>query len=154
MTRSATNVLFAIRNLASLFITRSEEPTTLETLIAYTNDRGRWEKAHGLFDQIRSKTNKASKHGNETLEAQYLFEEVCAKTIYNLGRYSAPFDPDSPYWVVPNALRAGELMGFSDSEILDQIMPKDTADSIAATHNQTGAEQDGGGQAATRFEST
>ncbi len=121
MTISATKVLSAIRNLALLLSTRSEDPGTLQTIISYTNDRGRWEKAHGLFDQIRSKTNKASRRGDKTLEAQYLFEEACVKTLYNLGRHSAPFDPDSPYWIIPNALRAGQLLGFNDSDILNQI---------------------------------
>jgi len=122
MKRSATNVLFAIRNLATLFLSRSEDPTTLKTIIALTNDRGRWEKSHGLFNEIRSKNSKASGRGDETLEAQYMFEEVCVKTLYNLGRYSAPFDPDSPYWIIPNALRAGELLGYTASDILDQII--------------------------------
>ena len=122
MNRSATNVLFAIRNLATLFSSRSEDPATLGIIIEFTNDKGRWQKAHGLFYQIRSKTSKASLRGAETLEAQYRFEEVCVKTLYNLGRYSAPFDPDSPYWIIPNALRAGEFLGFSASDILDQII--------------------------------
>ncbi len=125
MSRSPVNVLFAIRNLATLLSSRSEDPATLRTIIEFTNDKGRWQKAHGLFDEIRSKASRASTRGDETLEAQYRFEEVCVKTLYNLGRYSAPFDPDSPYWIIPNALRAGELLGIEASEILDQIKVAD-----------------------------
>jgi hypothetical protein len=138
MNRSATNALFAIRNLATLLAARSEDTATLRTIIDFTNDRGRWQKAHGLFDQIRSKISKAMSRGDETLEAQYRFEEVCVKTLYNLGRYSAPFDPDSPYWIIPNALRAGELLGFTDSEILDQIK---VADETGESTKNTQAEQ-------------
>ena len=131
MNVSSTNVLIAIRNLATLFVTRSKDTATLRTIIDFTNDRGRWQKAHGLFDQIRSKTSKASLRGDQTLEAQYRFEEVCVKTLYNLGRYSAPFDPDSPYWIIPNALRAGELLEFTASEILDQIkVTNETSESL------------------------
>ncbi len=128
MNRSATKALFAIRNLATLLAARSEDTATLRTIIDFTNDQGRWQNAHGLFDQIRSKTSKALSQGDETLEAQYRFEEVCVKTLYSLGRYSAPFDPESPYWIIPNALRAGELLGFSASEILDQIKVADEID--------------------------
>ena len=131
MNVSSTNVLIAIRNLATLFVTRSKDTATLRTIIDFTNDRGRWQKAHGLFDQIRSKTSKASLRGDQTLEAQYRFEEVCVKTLYNLGRYSAPFDPDSPYWIIPNALRAGELLELTASEILDQIkVTNETSESL------------------------
>jgi hypothetical protein len=139
MERSATNALFAIRNLATLLAERSEDTATLRTIIDFTNDRGRWPKAHGLFDQIRSKTSKALLRGDEKLEAQYRFEEVCVKTLYNLGRYSAPFDPDSPYWIIPNALRAGELLGFTTSEILDQIKLDD--ETSESTRNTQEAEQ-------------
>ena len=125
MNVSSTNVTIAIRNLATLFVTRSKDTATLRAIIDFTNDRGRWEKAHGLFDQIRSKTIKASRRSDKILEAQYRFEEVCVKTLYNLRRFSSPFDPDSPYWIIPNALRAGELLGFTNSEILDQIKTAD-----------------------------
>ena len=124
MNRSATNVLFAIRNLATLFAAHSKDTETLQTIIDYTNDRGRWAKAHGLFDQIRSKTGKATRTGETALEAQYRFEEVCVKTIYNLGRYSAPFDPDSPYWIIPNAIAAGDHIGLAQRDILEQIFPQ------------------------------
>jgi hypothetical protein len=124
MKRSATNALFAIRNLATLFLAHSKDTDTLRTIIDYTNDRSRWEKAHGLFDQIRSKAGKATRDGDSALEAQYCFEEVCVKTIYNLGRYSAPFDPDSPYWIIPNAIAAGDQIGLSPLDILEQIAPQ------------------------------
>ena len=39
----------------------------------------------------------AERNGDQVLEAQYLFEEACAKALFNLSYPSAPFDPDSPY---------------------------------------------------------
>ncbi len=124
MNISATNVISAIRSLATLFLEHSKDIETLLTIIDYTNDRSRWEKAHGLFDHIRSKAAKAARRGDSALEAQYRFEEVCVKTIYNLGRYSAPFDPDSPYWIIPNAIAAGDRIGISALDILEQITPQ------------------------------
>jgi hypothetical protein len=50
-------------------------------------------------------------------DCQYLFEEACAKTLYNLTDTDAPFDDDSPYWIVPNALSLARRMSIDESEI-------------------------------------
>ena len=81
-------------------------------------DHSRWSKAHGLFDRIRRKTLVAERAGDQTLTAQYLFEEICAKTLYNLSGSSAPFDADSPYWIVPNAFALARRIGVEASEVL------------------------------------
>jgi hypothetical protein len=52
------------------------------------------------------------------LEGERLFEESCAKTLYNLSGESAPFDADSPYWIVPSAFALARRVGIDDSEIL------------------------------------
>ena len=54
-------------------------------------------EAHALFRSIRTKTLEAERTKDAVLTAQYLFEEICAKTLYNMSISSAPFDPDSPY---------------------------------------------------------
>jgi len=56
----------------------------------------------------------------ETLDelAASLFEEICAKTLYNLSGAPAPFDPDSPYWIVPNAFALARRVGIEPAEIL------------------------------------
>jgi len=46
--------------------------------------------------------------------AQHAFEEICAKTLYNLTREPAPFDPDSPFWVLPLAVGLGFRLGVTD----------------------------------------
>jgi hypothetical protein len=56
--------------------------------------------------------------GRSPLEAQYLFEEVCAQTLYNMSGEPAPFDADSPYWIVPNALHAAKKMGIETSRVV------------------------------------
>jgi hypothetical protein len=91
------------------------------TGFAAVADRGKWDKAHGVFNQIRSKSAKAGRSGKPTAMAQYLFEEVCAKTLYNLSGNSAPFDADSPYWVVPNAIAFARLVGVKEQEVLSRI---------------------------------
>jgi hypothetical protein len=63
------------------------------------------------------------RQGNQMLEAQYQFEEFCAKTVYNLSGESAPFDADSPYWIVPSAFRLARMLQIDDQEILQIIAP-------------------------------
>lgn len=107
--------------LVELFAARSSEASTLQELIQILPQRDRWKQAHSLFDRIRKKSLEASKQGNHVLESQYLFEEVCAKTIYNLSGQPAPFDADSPYWIIPNAVALARQLGIEDKQILDLI---------------------------------
>lgn len=107
-----------ISRLLELFSSRCSERETLDWLRVAVSDKAKWAKAHGVFGHIRNKTLKAKRSGNASLQAQYRFEEVCAKTLYNLSREPAPFDPDSPYWVVPNAIALARHIGVSEAEVL------------------------------------
>ena len=107
-----------VEKLVELFAERCKDRGTLDELAAMAADRGRWSKAHGLFGRIRQKTLVAERAGDRTLAAQYLFEEICAKTLYNLSGEPAPFDADSPYWIVPNAFALARRIGIDDTEVL------------------------------------
>jgi hypothetical protein len=104
--------------LIELFADRCRERETLDELTKMVANHGDWTKAHALFGRIRQKTLRAEREGNRTLGAQYLFEEICAKTLYNLSYSSAPFDPDSPYWIVPNAFTLARQLGMEQSDVL------------------------------------
>jgi hypothetical protein len=119
--KAPVHVVIAIRKFAELLKSKTSDYGTLDVIIAYTHDRGRWQKAHGLFDQVRAKTIKASSRGDTKMEAQYRFEEACVKTLYNLGGFSAPFDSDSPYWILPRALCAAEHFGIDRDTVLASI---------------------------------
>ena len=110
-------ILGGIRELCVLFTTQCEDKTTLEQLIGMVDDRSRWRGAHNLFQQIRAKTLKAEARKDKLALHQYYFEEACAKALYNLSGEPAPFDADSPYWVVPNALKLARMVGIDESEI-------------------------------------
>ena len=84
-------------------------------------EKHRWEKAHGLHTTIRDRTSRAEKNGNRVQQAQYLFEESIAKTLYNLTRSSAPFDPDSPYWVIKNALSLSKELEVPLQDVVDIV---------------------------------
>jgi hypothetical protein len=107
-----------IERMLVLFSAHCVDRDTIDELIEVVRDPSTWRKAHNLFQKIRKKTLTANSSKNMEIEAQYLFEEICAKVLYNLSGDPAPFDADSPYWLVPNAIAFGRHAGVSESEVL------------------------------------
>jgi hypothetical protein len=107
-------VTAAIRGLIAALKPRCIEVRTLDQLADVVEDHARWRTCHDLFQRIRKKTLPAQSAGDKLLEAQYLFEEVCAETLYNLSREPAPFDSDVPFWISPNASYLGRTLNISD----------------------------------------
>ena len=110
--------------LIALFVAHAPDPASLEELDRLVREKARWPKAHGIHSNIRSKTVAAERRDDAAAAAQYWFEEACAKTIYNLTNSSAPFDPDSPYWVVPRALRLARALGLNRDLVLAIVDPE------------------------------
>lgn len=110
-----------IKQLIALFAPRCNDRGTMERLRRMIDDRSTWDKSRALFDDIRLKTLKAEKRHDHQAEVQYRFEEVCAKTLYNLTRQPAPFDPDSPYWIVPNALALAKAVEIDVQEVANIV---------------------------------
>jgi hypothetical protein len=106
-----------MKQLIELFAARSRDRSTLDELLRMLGDRRTWPKGHDLFQRIRQKTLAAERRSDSLADCQYLFEEVCAKTLYNLSGEPAPFDADSPFWIVPNALSLARRMKIDESEI-------------------------------------
>lgn len=104
-----------------LFAPYCRDSETLDQLHRMLGNRGTWTNAHDLFDHIRRKTLKAERAKKHALICQYLFEEICAKTLYNLSGKSAPFDADSPYWIIPNAIYFARAVGVADAEIVNIV---------------------------------
>jgi hypothetical protein len=86
------------------------------------NDKSRRKEAHALFSEIRLKTLAAEKRNDQLALAQYDFEEICAKTLYNMTHEPAPFDPDSPFWVLPLALELGQILGITDAGEISPLL--------------------------------
>ncbi len=110
-------MLAHITQLIELFAPHCPDRSTLDELHRLVSDKRSWHKAHDLFDRIRQKTLAAESRGDSRADCQYLFEEVCAQALYNLADTDAPFDPDSAYWIVPNALSLAHRIGIHESEI-------------------------------------
>lgn len=107
-----------IRQLLDVVASGVSDRETIDELFRVIDDRRRWKEARDLFSRIRDKTLRADASGDQKLIAQYCFEEICAKSIYNQSGDSAPFDPDSPFWVVPLALHAARELGIDRERVL------------------------------------
>lgn len=106
--------------LVEVFAARVEDRSTLDELHRMIGDDSSWHRAHDLFDRIRDKTLAADRSDAQA-STQYCFEEVCAKTLYNLTDTDAPFDEDAPYWVVPGALSLARRLGIDETEIINIV---------------------------------
>lgn len=107
-----TNIIAAMLEMLAVFEGACKDVDTLGRLRKIASDRERWAGAHSLFQEIRQKTLKAEKAGDPATLAQYAFEEICAKTLYNLSGSTAPFDADSAFWIVPLGVALGREIGF------------------------------------------
>lgn len=110
-------MLTAMKHLIDRFARHCDDRSTLDELRRMVDDENSWQKAHDLFRRIRGKTLEAERRKDELADCQYLFEEACAKALYNLSDTDAPFDEDSPYWIVPNALSLARRLGIHESEV-------------------------------------
>lgn len=112
----------AIKRLVEILEAHSSDRSTLDELHRMTGDRGSWKRAYDLFQRIRRKSLDANRRGDTKLEVVFGFEEACAKTLYNLSGESAPFDADSPYWVIPNVLAAARCLEIDEHDIITAVM--------------------------------
>ena len=108
-----TNILTEMFSMLTLFASKCTDKTTLRKLIELANDPARLSEGHVLFEEIRGKTLAAEKRKDESAVVQYAFEEMCAKTLFNLTHPAAPFDADCAFWVLPWAVHLGARLGIS-----------------------------------------
>lgn len=118
----AGGLLKTTSGLIALFHPHCQDTQSLDRLLRIIDDRGLRRSAYDLFRGIRQKTLKADRTGDKRAQAQYLFEEACAKTLYNLTRPSAPFDPDAPFWIIPKALALAQVLDLDTNEVLASIL--------------------------------
>src|SRR5215467_3747491 len=122
MTRRPTDIITALLAPLLFFEGRCKDKETLRKLITLANDRSRRKEAHDLFSEIRRKTLAAEQRNDQLALAQYNFEEICAKTLYNMTREPAPFDPDSPFWVLPLAMELAQMLGATDAGEISPLL--------------------------------
>jgi hypothetical protein len=118
MRKLGVPMLDTMKKLIDIFRRHSPDCETLDELRAAIDQRDRWPSAKALFERIRQKTLAAERSGDARLIAQYAFEEACTKTLYNLTQPAAPFDADSPYWIIPNAFAIASHYAIPQSDII------------------------------------
>lgn len=106
-----------MKALLELFALHCTDQTTNRQLLTMLDDPSQWRLGHRLFRDIRTKTLRTENAKSELANAQYLFEEICAKTLYNLSGEPAPFDADSPCWIIPNALLLAKRLGLGEDAV-------------------------------------
>lgn len=116
-------IVTEMKALLDLFEYRVPDKESNRLVWRFCDEREKWIKAHGLHSTIRNRNLKAIKQGDKAKESQYCFEEVIAKTLFNLTRPNAPFDPDSPYWVIKNALILAMEVGVPVQEVANIVAP-------------------------------
>ena len=116
-------VIEDLKSLLGLFENEVPDRKSNRLVWNFCNDRQKWYEAHGLFTSLRDKTLKAEKIGigNRKKEAQYLFEEVIAKSLFNFTMPEAPFDPDSPYWIIKNALYLAKILKIPTEKVVEIV---------------------------------
>ncbi len=110
-----------IKLLLDLFESKVPDKESNRLVWRFCDEKHKWIKAHGLHSTLRDRNLKAIKQGNKVKECQYCFEEVIAKTLFNLTRSNAPFDPDSPYWVIKNALALAKALNISSESVVEIV---------------------------------
>ena len=108
--------------LVALVETRCRDTSTLAELTSISGRPELWPGAYDLFLRIRQKTLRAEREHDQLASAQYCFEEACAKTLYNLSGRSAPFDADSPEWIVPNAVALAQRLALPESAVQGAVL--------------------------------
>jgi hypothetical protein len=87
-------------------------------------DRSRWPDAHEMFSRVRERTLAAISNKDRGRQAQYGFEEICLKSIYNETATNAPFDSDSPHWISKCAIGLARVLGLPEQSVIDIIAPR------------------------------
>lgn len=122
---SDSAVAVAISEMTLFFMPYCDDTSTLSQLQAMAADPQQWRKGHDLFSAIRDKTLRADAARNVALQHQYSFEEICAKTLFNISGCAGPpypFDDDTPFWVIPIALKFAHFLGVEQPSAMSKVL--------------------------------
>ena len=112
----------AIQEMVRFFLPHCSDQSTLRELERMASDHREWRRAHDLFSRIRAKTLKAYAAKDRLLQLQYSFEEICAKTLFNMSGEPAPFDAYAPFWVVPIAVGFARAIGVENPYTVSSLL--------------------------------
>ena len=136
-----------IAGLLAYFSPYCRDKSTLQKLQFVASRPAKWKTSYAVFERVRNKTLKATDRGDIRLQHQYCFEEICAKTLYNMSVcpekhalvYPAPFDDDSIDYVMPLANDFADHLGIARPNQGEMRPPPHEAREFAITKCCTGA---------------
>ena len=108
-----------MEQLLALFQPHCRDTETMRELRGLLPEPKDWVKAHYLSTRIRAKAFAAVKQGDLPAEMQFSFEETCAKTLHNLSDAKRPFELDTPYWIIPLALKLAKVLNLNERKVLE-----------------------------------
>ena len=120
-------MIIEIRKLCELFMGACKDTETMKRIVdiclavEQRKNTSRYRDAKPLFDDIRHKSLDSTNMLNSTAQCQYIFEEKCAKSLYNMHEQYGGFDADSPFYIIPCALELGRKIGIPDERILEIV---------------------------------
>jgi hypothetical protein len=98
------------------------ESSACVTELAMASDR--WSAAHAVFGEIRGRAQAAAEVRDAVRCAQYDFEELCCKAMYNAATSADDeFDSSSPFFVAGAALKLARAVGLPVEVIVDLLTP-------------------------------
>jgi len=120
--------------LLNLFRDHVPDKETSVWVIELVADEDKWPGAHRLFDLIRERSLAArgdagppvvpADRVNGAQVAQYSFEELCLKTIFNETDTTYPFDSCSPFWVASSAIQFARALEIPVAAVIAVIAPE------------------------------
>jgi hypothetical protein len=108
-----------VDQLLVLFRPQCRDVETLDELRMLLHEPRDWVKAHYLSTRIRTRALGAVKQGDLKGEMQFSFEETCAKTLHNLSDSKKPFEADTPYWIIPLALKLAKVLDIPEHQVVE-----------------------------------
>ena len=110
-----------MKRLLDLFEERVPDKETNRLMWRLCDENHRWVEGHDVHSKLRGRNLIAIEQGNKIKECQYCFEEVIAKTLFNFTDTGMPFDPDSPYWVIKNALSLAKALKIPSEKVVEIV---------------------------------
>ncbi len=111
-----------VDKLLAFFEPHCQDVETLTELRGLLRSEKDWGKAHYLSTRIRTRAQAAAKAGDLAGEIQLSFEETCAKALHNMSASKKPFDPDTPYWILPLALNLARMLELDTQRVVEIAM--------------------------------
>ena len=109
--------------LLQLFEGHASDRETHGWVAALAADSAKWPDGHRVFDRVRDRTLAAIAAKDRKREGQYMFEEICLKSLYNETAAVDPFDSDSPHWIIKCAIGRARQVGVPVQQVLDIVAP-------------------------------